>query len=110
MQKITFFNDMEKRDTNWLNPNSQVPEKAYSGTYSSKVNVNSWYSSGISKKLSEIPYTKNTFIRASGWFFIPTITEETFRSTKSVPDVGCPGDAPFWFGGRLGWRTSVCCD
>lgn len=71
IQKLVFFNNMEVKDSSWLNPHSHVTDKAHSGIFSSKVNKDCWYSSGFTKKISEIPYNKNCFIRASGWFFIP---------------------------------------
>jgi len=78
VRKIILFNDMEKRDTTWLNSNSHVIDKAHSGKYSSKVNQYNWYSSGLYKKLSEVPYNRNSFIRVSGWVFIPKKGSQAF--------------------------------
>jgi hypothetical protein len=70
VKKIRYFNDMEKTDTTWINNNTLTQERAHSGKSSSLVNLNAWYSIGIKKKMTEIPYTKNTMIRVSGWFYI----------------------------------------
>lgn len=70
-RRISFVNDMESNDSSWLNPNSHVSEESHSGTHSSKVNKDSWYSDGIRKNLGDVLYHKNTLIRVSGWFYVP---------------------------------------
>jgi hypothetical protein len=71
VSRKVFFNDMEKKDSTWLNPYTQSDERSYSGTYSSKVNNVNNYSVGLRKYMNEIPYGRNVLIRASGWFFLP---------------------------------------
>jgi hypothetical protein len=83
-ERVTFFNDMERADTTWLNPYSQVIEKAHSGQYASKVNKDSWYSTGIRKYLNKVPYNKNVLIRCSGWFFVPKRGSESYFAFSFV--------------------------
>lgn len=71
VKSLSFFNDAEKVDTTWLNPNASSVDKAHSGTHASKVGKDNWYSLGLRKNLGEIPYSKNTLIRVSAWFFLP---------------------------------------
>jgi hypothetical protein len=84
LKRISFFNDMEKKDTFWLNPGSQVTDISHSGDYSSKVNKDSWYSTGIREKLNNIPYSKNVLIRVSGWFFIPEKGSDSYFAISFV--------------------------
>jgi hypothetical protein len=70
VQKLEFFNDMEKPDTSWINNQTLTDEKSRSGKFSSRVNRDAPYSSGIIKRLDEIPYKRNVLIRVSGWFNI----------------------------------------
>jgi hypothetical protein len=81
---ILFENDIEKRDTAWLNPDVRVTEKAHSGMYSSKVDKNNPYSTGIRKNLKEVAYHKNTVIRASGWFFVPEKGSDSYFAISFV--------------------------
>jgi hypothetical protein len=84
IKRTTWFNDMERKDTSWLNPDSQSADRSHSGKYSSKVNANNPYSVGIRKSFDSIPYRKNVLIRASGWFFIPTKGSDSYFSISFV--------------------------
>jgi hypothetical protein len=86
VRRITWFNDMEQNDTAWLNSNSRVTEKAYSGVYSSKVDKNNNFSVGLRKKLSEIPYARNVIVRASGWFYVPRKNTGAYFAISFVTD------------------------
>jgi len=85
-QQLIFYNDMETKDTAWLNSNTQVNEVAHSGRYASKVNKDSWYSTCFRKRLSEVPYNKNAFIRASGWFFVPKRGNHSYFAISYATD------------------------
>lgn len=69
-KRIRLMNDMERVDSTWLNPHTIVAEQSHSGTHSSKINAKNNFSVGMRKKLSEVFYNKNVFIRASGWFYV----------------------------------------
>jgi hypothetical protein len=84
--RMVLFNNMEIRDTVWLNPGSQVTDKAHSGKYSSRVNKNNLYSTGIRKFLHDIPYNKDVLIRASGWFYVPEKGSGSYFAISFVKD------------------------
>ncbi len=70
IKRTVWFNDMEKKDTTQPNSSTLTTEKAHSGGFSSKVDHLHPYSISIQKKLTEVPYHKNVFIRSSGWFHV----------------------------------------
>lgn len=95
VRRVSWFNDMEKKDTTWLNSNSQVNELAHSGNYASRVNKDCWYSVGLRKKLNEIPYKKNTIIRVSAWFLIPEKGCDSYFAISFVSDGKANSFMPF---------------
>jgi hypothetical protein len=70
ISNTTWFCDMEGKDDTWKRLNTIVSERSHSGTHASKVNAEHSFSVGLNKKLTEVPYNKNVYIRASGWFYV----------------------------------------
>jgi hypothetical protein len=78
LKHITYFNDLESVDTNWINSEIRTSDKSHSGLYSSRVNNKANYSIGIRKKMELIPYTRNSIIGVSGWFNISKKGSDSF--------------------------------
>jgi len=89
VSRTRLFNNMERRDTTWLNTQTIVTEKSHSGTHASKVNAANYFSVGIRKKLSELPYNKNVLIRASGWFYVPERGSNSYFAIAFVSGGKC---------------------
>jgi hypothetical protein len=89
VSRSSWFNDMERTDSTWLNPGSIVSGKAYSGAHASKVNSAGNFSVGLRKKLKEIPYNKNVFIRASGWFYVPQPGSKSYFTIAFAANENC---------------------
>ncbi len=89
ISRSIWSNDMERRDTTWLNPNSITNEKFHSGSHASKVNAANNFSVGLRKKMAELPYNKDVLIRASGWFYIPEKESNSFFTIAMATDKEC---------------------
>lgn len=95
VKRVIFSSDLETKDSTWLNPNSQVSDRAHSGALSSKVNKNNWYSSGIRKYLKDVPYTKNVLIRVTAWFYVPQKGSNSYFAFSFVNNGKAVNYSPF---------------
>lgn len=89
VRRISWFNDMERIDSTWLNPNTIASGVSHSGTHASKVNLANSFSVGLRKKLAEVPYNKDVFIRASGWFYVPQAGCDSYFTVAFVSEGNC---------------------
>jgi hypothetical protein len=95
LRNVGWFNDMERPDSSWLNPAVRSDEKSHSGRYSSKVNKNNNFSTGIRTPLSTVPYGKNVLVRACGWFLVPAKGSDSYFAISFVREGKSIGFNPF---------------